>query len=117
MSHNPAADDLGSAGRGNVAHDRGTQDAVEGTQDADRAPSLDLHNDAVKLAAQVVQEQSTPPSLLGQNSSTAPDASRDYATVATSEVDVAVTTQAHDSTPIHAGDLNGKIEEGEGEAN
>ena len=119
MSHNPAADGLDSAGRGNVAHDRGPmRDAVvEGTQAADRAPNLNAPNGAAKLAAQVVQEQSTPLKLLGQNSSPAPDVSRDDAVVATSEMDVAVTTQAHDSTPIHAGELNGTIEGGQGEEN
>ena len=112
MSDTPAADHLGSAGRGNVAHDWGPmQDAAEGTQAANRAPSPNASNGAVNLVAQVVQEQGIPPNLLGQNSSPAPDASRDDAVAATSQADVAVTGQAH------AGELNGKTEGGEGEEN
>jgi hypothetical protein len=116
MSHNPTADDLGSAGRGSVAHDRGpTHDATKGTQAAGSAPPMNAPNGALKTTAQVLQEQSTPVSLLGQDSSLAPDASRDDATVATREFAITVTAQPHDYTPIHAGGLNGKIEGDRGE--
>jgi hypothetical protein len=116
MSHNPTADDLGSAGRGSVAHDRGpTHDATKGTQAAGSAPSMSAPNGALKTAAQELQEQSTPVSLLGQDSSLAPDAPRDDAAVATREFAITITAQPHDYTPIQAEELNGKIEGDRGE--
>jgi hypothetical protein len=106
MSHNPAADELGSAGRENVAHDRGSMHAdAEGTQGATGALGVKAPNDGIKLETQEAQGQSAPSNLLAQRSSLAPEASRDEAAVATSELQDGVTAQAHDSTPIHAGKL------------
>ena len=127
MSHDPAAVVLGSAGRGNAAHDQGSMrrdDAAEGAQDTATALLLSTKasNGDIKLSGtsetQEVQEQSTPLGLLGQDAFSGPDPSRDDAVVATRGLAAGATAHPHahdDSTPIYADKLNGAIEGAQGE--
>ena len=117
MSHDPAAVDLGSAGRGNVAHDQGLMRrdaATQGTQDAATVFSTKASNGEIELSeTQEVQEQSTL-SLLGQHASPGPGPSQDDA-VAIRGPAAGGIAPAHDSTPIRDGEVNGTIEGARGE--